>query len=142
MKTSTYPYFSLFFVIVFINIYFSVYFITIFLAGAVFILFLDSLKNGYYYLFSLTIIMFLFIESTHGFKLFSLTLISLFLYAFIIPRIRHLFSSPLIGNFMVTFIFYLSFYLYFIVSNHFSLENIHVFIINMVIDGLIVGFLL
>ena len=141
MTSNKYPYISIFFIIITINIFFSIYFITIFFAGVVFILFMESLKKEYYYIFFLTVFTFLFIESIHGLKTFSLSFISLFLYYFIIPRVKHIFSSLLLSRFIFVLMFYLLFYVYYLILNNYIMEYNYIFIVNLLIDSLIVGFI-
>ena len=142
MPNKTYPYLSILTVIILINIFFSIYFITIFLAGVVFSLFVKSLDKHYYYILFTTIIAFLFIESIHGVDIFLFTLISLVIYYFFIPRLRHIFSSILVREVVYVFMFYFIFYGYYLLSNIFNIKVTFLFIINFIIDSIIVGFIL
>ncbi|MEA3383943.1 MAG: hypothetical protein U9Q20_04600 [Campylobacterota bacterium] len=142
MNKKSFPYLSILTGVILINIYFSIYFITILLVGVVYSIFMDSLKKRYYYIFLLTILTFVFIETIHGIKIFSLSLLSLFLYYFVIPRLKHIFSSQLIGRFTIVSIFYLGFYIINLISNSYSLEYSYIFIVNLIIDSLIVGFVI
>ncbi|MEA3314921.1 MAG: hypothetical protein U9Q30_03620 [Campylobacterota bacterium] len=128
--------------IILLNIIFSTYFITIFFIGVVFILFNDCLKREYYYLFILSIITFLFIESLHGIKGFLFLIIASLLYGFIIPRLKNIFAYSYIKEIVYIFIFYIMFFLsYIIIYGNFD-NVIPIFLLNLVIDTIIVGFLL
>jgi len=134
------PYLTILFVVSLINIIFSTYFITILLAGIVFKIFLDVLKKGYYYILLFAIFTFLIIENTQGLNFFSLTFITLILYYLIIPKIKHIFSSSL----MAEFIFILLFYIGFLILNSIALSSDTTLIVflNFLFDSIIVGFIL
>lgn len=139
MVKKEFPYlFILLFVIV-INLFFSTYFITIFLIGIVFSIFIDVLKKEHFYIFMLVIFTFCMIETIHGLKIFSLTLISLFLYYFVIPRIKHIFSSSVLGKITYILSFYLCFYLFSFFTNYHTSDIYMLFILNFLLDSFIVG---
>jgi len=142
MKKNTLFYIPIFFVVIMVNILFSTYFLSFFLAGVVFTIFLECLRKEYYYMLILSIFTFIVIENTHGFKIFSLSLISLFLYYFIIPKIKHLFSSNALKEVFYIFSFYAIFFLFYIYTNSFELSSYFIFLINLIIDFIIVGVLL
>ena len=142
LKKYTPPYMTILLLICIINIIFSAYFISIFLAGIVFKIFTVSIRKEYNYLFIFSIITFLIIENTQGLKLFSLTIISLLVYYFIIPRIKHLFSSSFMSDFLYLFSFYLLFYILVQAYIVFDMTLVVVFLLNFFIDILIVGFIL
>jgi hypothetical protein len=142
LKKYTPPYITILFIVSFINIISSTYFVSFLVAGVVFKIFSLSLDKKYNYLLSLCILTFLIIENTQGLRLFSLTLISLFVYYLIIPLIKNLFFSDRIVSFIFIACFY--FLLYFLVHNVVSSDtNIFMpLLINFIIDILIVGLLL
>jgi len=142
LKKYTPPYMTILLLISIINIIFSAYFLSIFLAGIVFKIFTISIRKEYNYLFIFSIITFLIIENTQGLKLFSLTIISLLVYYFIIPRIKHLFSSSFMSDFLYLFSFYLLFYILVQAYIVFDMTLLVVFLLNFFIDILIVGFIL
>lgn len=136
------PYGGILILISFVNIIFSTYFIAVFLAGVVFKIFLEALKKQYYYILGFSIVTFMIIEVVHGFKPFLLTLIALFLYYFIIPRIKHTFSSSIISEFIFIFLFYLITFVVSIFYMVFTLDMLYIFIYNFIIDIIIVGFII
>src|SRR5574344_908758 len=69
-----------------INFLASTHFLVILFAGVLSTLFYRTLKQKYYYSFALVVLSFLFIELNMGLKPFSLSLLSYFVYIFIIPR--------------------------------------------------------
>ena len=142
LKKYTPPYITILFIVCLVNIISSSYFISFFLAGVVFKILSIAIKEEYNYVFLLTIITFLIIENTQGLKLFSLTIIALLVYYFIIPRIKHLFSSSIMGDFLYMFSFYIIYYLMIQVYSVFDMSIFIMFLINFVIDLLIVGFIL
>jgi len=128
--------------IILLNIIFTTYFINIFFLGIVFILFNDSLKNEYYYIAILSVITFLFIETLHGIVAFLFLIISLFLYNFIISKLKNLFAYSSIKEIIYIFIFYILFFLSYIALNGYSKTIIFIFLLNLFIDIVIIGFLL
>ena len=142
LKKYTPPYMTILFIICLVNIIFSSYFISFFLAGVVFKILSIAIRKEYNYLFIFSIITFLIIENTQGLKLFSLTVIALLVYYFIIPRIKHLFSSSIMGDILYVFSFYILYYIMVQVYSVFDISILIIFLINFVIDLLIVGFIL
>jgi len=142
LKKYTPPYMTILFIISLVNIIFSSYFISFFLAGVVFKILSIAIRKEYNYLFIFSIITFLIIENTQGLKLFSLTVIALLVYYFIIPRIKHLFSSSIMGDILYMFSFYILYYTMVQVYSVFDISILIIFLINFVIDLLIVGFIL
>jgi len=142
LKKYTPPYVMILLTISVINIISSTYFIAFILAGVTFKIFTIAIKNEHNYLFILSVITFLVIENTQGLRLFSLTLISLILYFFIIPRIKHLFSSSIMLDFIYIFTFYFILYLVEQAYSVFDLSLLLLFVINFVIDILVIGFIL
>jgi len=136
------PYSIILTVIAFINIFFSTYFITLLLVGVVFKIFLESLKLTNYYLLIYVILIFIIIEAVQGFKIFSLTFISLGLYYFIIPRIKHLFSSSIVAEVMFILTFYIALFIYVSTYTPFNIEVLWIFLYNFIIDSLIVSFII
>jgi len=142
LKKYTPPYMTILFIIIFVNIIFSSYFISFFLTGVVFKILSIAIRKEYNYLFIFSIMTFLIIENTQGLKLFSLTVIALLVYYFIIPRIKHLFSSSIMGDILYIFSFYILYYMMVQVYSVFDISILIIFLINFVIDLLIVGFIL
>ena len=142
LKKYTPPYMTILFIISLVNIIFSSYFISFFLAGVVFKILSIAIRKEYNYLFIFSIITFLIIENTQGLKLFSLTVIALLVYYFIIPRIKHLFSSSIMSDILYIFSFYILYYMMIQVYSVFDISILIIFLINFVIDLLIVGFIL
>lgn len=128
--------------IILLNIIFKTYFINIFFVGVVFILFNDYLKRKYYYLFISSIITFLFIESIQGLKGFLFLIISLFLYGFLIPKLRNIFIYSSIKEIVYIFIFYILFFLSYVIIYGTINNVIPIFLLNLLIDTIIIGFLL
>ena len=124
------PYIRMLIIIGFVNILFTTYFISVILAGVVFKIFLDAVDKKYNYLFLFSIFTFLIIEVSQGFRLFSLSLISLFLYYFIIPRLKHIFSSSIMVNSTYIFSFYLSMTIMVQLFDKFNLDTYFIFLFN------------
>jgi len=131
----------IFFIITFLDILFTTYFQPLFLVGIVFMIFLNSLKKEYYYLLILSIMMFFIIEVILGIKMFTFTFISIFVYFFVIPRIKHLFSSLLFRDLSYLFIFYAIFYIDYIISAQYDISSYKIFLVNFIIDSIVVGLL-
>ena len=142
LKKYTPPYFSILTTVILVNMIFSSYFIAFFLAGVVFQVFKMSIIKGHNYILLFSIITFLIIENTQGLELFSLTIISMIVYLVIIPRMKHLFSSNTMSDFLYIFAFYLLFYLLVQIYTSFETTLLITFLINFFIDILVVGFIL
>lgn len=141
-KEYAFPYVFILFLIALCTIVFSTYYLSFFLAGVVFKIFAVSLRKGYHYILMLSIVIFLVIENTQGLQPFMLTGIAMLIYFLIIPRIKHLFSSESILSILYMLSFYLVFYFMVQIQSSFSIELVVVFLINFIIDILIVGFIL
>jgi len=126
----------------FIGILFSFHFIPLFLAGSIFYIFKENLKYQRYYILILTIFIFNIIEVTQGFKLFSLTLVSIFLYILILPYIKKVISSSVITEIANIFLFYLFLFIILIYMKDPDKFLYVVLMINLFIDSILVGFVL
>lgn len=125
-----------------VSLLFNIYFITVFFAGVVFMSFITCIKQAYYYKLILTVIFFITIETIHGLQPLSLTAISLITYYLVIPRIKHIFSASTIADMSFLLSFYILFYLYIQFINRYDLDIELVFLVNFIIDSLIIGFLI
>ena len=134
------PYVTILAIISLLNVIFSTYFITIILAGIVYKIFSDVLKKGYYYILLFAIFTFLIIENTQGLNFFSLTIVTVILYYLIIPKIKHIFSSSI----MAEFIFILLFYVGLLLINSIVIDGdiTLTLFLNFLFDSIIVGFIL
>jgi hypothetical protein len=141
-KRYTPPYFTILSVVSLLNIVFATYFIPLILAGIVFKILYDSINNSYNYMVIYSVFTFAVIENTQGLRIFSLTLISLVIYFFIIPRIKHILSSSLFSQVVYISIFYFSFYLMVLFTSSFQGNFIVSLLLNFFIDSFIVGFIL
>lgn len=142
IKEDKFPYSIVLASIWFLNILFSSHFTNIFLAGIVFIFFIQSVKRADYYLLLGSFLTFCFIEAVHGLISFSLSLITVIIYVLVIPQLKHIFNSKIFSQVLYMFTFYLSFFIvtYLISEN---IENIYaVFLINFIIDTIFMGFFL
>lgn len=121
-----------------INFLASTHFLVILFAGVLSTLFYRTLKQKYYYSFALVVLSFLFIELNMGLKPFSLSLLSYFVYIFIIPRYEQNQISILLNIIFFYFILGVIWYIFFNFESFFS----YILIINLVIDLIIVGIFL
>ena len=112
------------------------------MCGVVFKIFLEVVKKENFYFLFLVIFTFLVIEAAQGLKIFSLTLISLGLYYFVIPKIKHLFSSSMMSEFIYIFLFYVGVLISTLFYIPFELDLAKVFLINFLLDSFIIGFIL
>lgn len=134
------PVFLIFLLIFSISINFlaSTHFLVILFAGVLSTLFYRTLKQKYYYSFTLVVLSFLFIELNMGLKPFSLSLLSYFVYLFIIPRYEQNQISILLNVIFFYFVLGVIWYIFFNFESFFS----YILIINLVIDLIIVGIFL
>ncbi|WP_428023102.1 hypothetical protein [Arcobacter sp.] len=138
------PYFIFFLGIftIFVNIISSVHFFPILLAGVIFLAFLKSVKYKYYYSMVYLIIIFLFIEYNSGFLPFTFTLLSLFIYTFILPNLNRVISLHNLNKYIYILTFYIGVILIWVFSNDLNFNLIRHIVLNIVIDFLIYGLFL
>ena len=94
-----------------INTVSSIHFLLVMLAGILFTAFYRCLKKRYLYSLSFVVIAFLFIEINSGLKPFSLTLLSLFIYVFIIPKGDSNSSYDLANSYVYMLFFYIGLFI-------------------------------
>ena len=131
--------FLLFLSVIFTNIILSVHLISIFLAGVVFVAFVRALQKRYYYSLILIIFCFNIIETTQGLKLFSLTILSLFIYIFIIPKLKVLLTSINIYSVILLFIFYMGIMILFSFLGTINSLFVSKIVVNYFIDLFIIS---
>ena len=125
-----------------VNILMPVHFVSIFLAGALFLAFMRSIEKGYYYTLFVIVIGFCIIEISHGFRLFNLSLLSFFLYFFIVPFIKSFLSSINFYFTTVLLVFYLGFALLLSLYGDIDSHLVSILIMNYIIDVIVVSILL
>lgn len=103
--------FFVLFVIISINIMASINFLLVMFAGVLFTAFYIFLKKRYIYSLIFVVITFLFIEINSGLKPFSLTLLSLFIYVFIIPKGDSNSSYDLANSYVYMLFFYIGLFI-------------------------------
>ena len=141
-RESYLPYLITLIFISLVNLFFSTYFIAILMSGVVFKIFLEVVKKENFYFLFLVIFTFLVTETVQGLKIFSLTLVSLALYYFIIPKIKHLFSSSIMSEFIYIFLFYVGVFISTLFYIPFELDLATIFLLNFLIDSFVIGFIL
>ena len=114
--------FILSFFIVMINIIFSSHFLSLLFAGVMFTAFIKMLEEKYYYSLLWVSITFLIIENIQGFKLFSLTLLSLFIYIFVKPILQRIFVSFELLKMIYIILFYSFMGILYIFFNDYDLQ--------------------
>ncbi|MFY4857010.1 hypothetical protein ACOTVL_00955 [Aliarcobacter butzleri] len=117
------------------NLIASVHFLLVLFGGIIFTAFYRTLKKRYYYLFFLVIVAFLFIEINSGLKPFSLSLLSFFIYIFIISR----YESNSFSSLVYVIFFYLGLTIMWFLSFGLDERIIFALIINLFIDLLFFG---
>lgn len=117
----------------------SIHFLLIMLAGVMFIAFYTCLKNRFIYSLILIILSFLFIEINSGLRPFSLTLLSFFLYVFIIPNISKTITFKSVNNFLYIILFYVGVLFIWSLSANLDERIFSSVMINMIIDLLFLG---
>lgn len=122
-----------------VNTISSIHFLLIMLAGVLFIAFYNCLKKKYLYSLIFVVFTFLFIEINTGLKPLSLTMLSLFIYIFIIPRIDNIMSYNSINSYIYIILFYIGLLVFWSLSLGLSENIISVLIINALIDLIFFG---
>lgn len=128
--------------IIIINTLSSIYFMPILLIGSVFILFTQCLiKKYYYYTFLITLII-LFIELNNGFPLFSLILLFIFLYLYIIPRIKKVISFKILNYYIYILLLYVGIVIIWYFSNRIETNFTKIILFNILLDCILIGIFL
>ena len=122
-----------------INIISSIHFLLIMLAGVLFTAFYRCLKKRYLYSLSFVVIAFLFIEVNTGLKPFSLSLLSLFIYIFILPSMENSLSYNSANAYIYILFFYIGLTIMWTFYFGLSEDIFAVLIINALIDLIFLG---
>ena len=93
--------------VVMVNTISSIHFLLVMFAGILFTIFYRCLKERYLYSLAFVVIAFLFIEINTGLKSFTLSLLSLFLYIFILPKDENYSYDNLSSSYIYIIIFYI-----------------------------------
>ena len=124
-----------------INIILSVHFITVLLAGVVFATFIHSLNFKNYRSLMISIFTFIFIEISNGISIGSLSLLSFFIYTFIVPKMGNYLKSKVLYFGILNIAFYIG--VFFLFSIHSEINNILTskIFFNFILDMLLVSFI-
>lgn len=125
-----------------LNIVSSIHFILIMLGGILFLAFNTCLKKRYLYSLSFVIISFLFIEINSGLKPFSLSLLSLFLYIFILPAMNRSISFESINNYVYIVLFYIGVLVLYSIESELTVNVSKAIFLNALIDMAFLGLFL
>lgn len=120
----------------------SIHFLLIMLSGILFIAFYICLKKKYLYSLFFVILTFLFIEVNSGFKPLSLSLLSLFLYIFVLPKISRTVSFSSLNNYLYIIIFYIGVIIIWSLSTDINETVAKAIVLNILIDLIFLGTLL
>ena len=100
----------LFIVLIFavtVNAISSIHFLLVMFAGILFTAFYRCLRKRYLYSLTFVVMAFLFIEINSGLKPFSLSLLSLFIYIFILPKVENSNTYNSSNSYIYIIIFYI-----------------------------------
>ena len=122
-----------------INAIASIHFLLIMFAGILFTAFYRCLKKRYLYSLIFVIIAFLFIEINTGLKPFSLSLLSLFIYVFILPKEENYTSYNLASSYIYILFFYVGLLIMWSIAFGFDLKILITIFINLIIDLIFFG---
>ncbi len=131
--------FILLLLIVTVNAISSIHFLLVMFAGILFTAFYRCLKKRYLYSLFFVIVAFLFIEINTGLKPFSLTLLSLFIYVFILPKDENYTAYNTSSSYIYILFFYIGLLIMWAIVFGFDLNTSIVLIINLIIDLLFFG---
>ncbi|RXJ70024.1 hypothetical protein CRV08_00220 [Halarcobacter ebronensis] len=101
--------------------------------------FFTCLKKRYHYSLMLVIITLTLIELNNGFKIFSLSLLSAFIYIFITPYIKRILTFSSLNSYIYMAVFYLGVYIMWSFNNEVNFQLNYTLIINLLIDFVIFG---
>jgi len=127
---------------VILNAISSVYFLLIMLSGLLFMAFFVCLKRKYLYSLFFIVIAFLFIEINSGLKPLSLTLLSLFLYIFVLPKINRTMSFSELNSYIYIIMFYLGVLFIWSLSSDINEAMTKAIVLNILIDLVLFGVLI
>ena len=133
--------FLMFIIISLINILMPVHFISILLAGFVFMAFIYCIKYKYYYSLFFVILTFVFIEISNGLNIGTLSLLSFFIYVFLVPKIKYFLASKTFYLIILIMLFYVGIFLLFAISGDINQVLISKIVINYIIDIFLISFI-
>ncbi len=131
--------FILLILIVTVNAISSIHFLLIMFAGILFTAFYRCLKKRYLYSLIFVVIAFLFIEINTGLKPFSLTLLSLFIYVFILPKDENYTAYNMSSSYIYIIFFYIGLLVMWTIVFGFDLDISVILFINLIIDLMFFG---
>lgn len=134
--------FTFLLIAIILNTIASIHFLLIMLSGILFIAFYICLKKKYLYSLFFVILTFLFIEVNSGFKPLSLSLLSLFLYIFVLPKISRTVSFSSLNNYLYIIIFYIGVIFIWSLSTDINETIAKAIVLNILIDLIFLGTLL
>ena len=134
--------FLLFIIVAFTNIILTVHFISILLAGVVFMASIRCIEKRYYYSLALVVLSFFIIEANQGLKIFSLGLLSLFIYIFLIPKLKTFLTSTNLYTFSIILLFYWGVVVLYMFIGDINIKLISKLLVNYILDIFIVSILL
>ena len=127
---------------IFLNTILASHFLLLIFSGFLFLAFNNALKNRYMYSLFVVIITFTIIEYNIGLKLFTLSIISLFLYVFILPFVNRINSFNKSNNYVYIIIFYGLLHTIWGIQTNFTEVLFFSLLINFVIDVILIGALI
>ena len=122
-----------------VNIISSIHFLLIMFAGILFTAFYRCLRKRYLYSLTFVIIAFLFIEVNMGLKPFTLSLLSLFIYVFVLPKDENHTSYNLSSSYVYIIFFYLGLLILWSVIFELNTQILLTLFANLMIDLLFFG---
>ena len=125
--------------VVMVNTISSIHFLLVMFAGILFTIFYRCLKERYWYSLAFVVIAFLFIEINTGLKPFTLTLLSLFIYVFILPKEESYTSYNLSSSYIYIIIFYIGLLIIWSVVFELNETILITIFVNILIDLIFFG---
>lgn len=122
-----------------VNIISSIHFLLIMFAGILFTAFYRCLRKRYLYSLTFVIIAFLFIEVNMGLKPFTLSLLSLFIYVFVLPKDENHTSYNLSSSYVYIIFFYLGLLILWSIIFELNTQILLTLFANVIIDLLFFG---
>ena len=125
--------------VVMVNTISSIHFLLVMFAGILFTIFYRCLKERYLYSLAFVVIAFLFIEINTGLKPFTLSLLSLFLYIFILPKDENYSYDNLSSSYIYIIIFYIGLLIIWSVVFELNETILITIFVNILIDLIFFG---
>ncbi len=136
---NTYVLFSLFAVVIVVNLISSIYFLNIMLLGVTFAAYTRCLKMQNYYPMIYVVLSILFIELNNGFKPFSILLLGSFIYVYLIPFLTRVMVIDSLSDLLQIVLLYIGVFIIWSLTNDTNFTLFKILFLNLILDIILIG---